>query len=47
MGRRVFHARERMTVTPDRALDPLRTFPNASGRPMYLLDEPEPIRELI
>ena len=38
-----------MTATLYRALgiDPLLTFPDASGRPMYLLDEREPISELI
>src|ERR1019366_2117525 len=38
-----------MTATLYRTLgiDPVRTFPNASGRPMYLLDEREPIPELI
>jgi hypothetical protein len=38
-----------MTATLYRALgiNPLLTFPNATGRPMYLLDEREPISELI
>ena len=37
-----------MTASLYRALgiDPLVTFPSAIGRPMYLLDEPEPIAEL-
>jgi len=34
-------------VTRALGIDPLRTFPNASGRPMYLLDERDPILELI
>lgn len=28
-------------------IDPSRTFPNAAGRPMYILDEREPCRELM
>jgi hypothetical protein len=28
-------------------IDPSRTFPNGSGRPMYILDDRTPIRELI
>ncbi len=28
-------------------IDPSRTFPNGNGRPMYLLDDREPITELI
>jgi len=28
-------------------IDPSRTFPNGSGRPMYILDDREPITELI
>jgi hypothetical protein len=28
-------------------IDPSRTFPNGSGRPMYILDDREPIKELI
>jgi hypothetical protein len=28
-------------------IDPARTFPNGSGRPMYLLDEREPVHELL
>jgi hypothetical protein len=28
-------------------IDPSQTFPNGSGRPMYILDDREPIRELI
>jgi hypothetical protein len=28
-------------------IDPSRTFPNGSGRPMYILDDREPIAELI
>jgi hypothetical protein len=28
-------------------IDPSKTFPNGSGRPMYILDDREPIRELI
>jgi hypothetical protein len=27
--------------------DPAATIPNSAGRPMYLLDEREPIRELL
>ncbi len=28
-------------------IDPAETFPSTSGRPMYVLDEREPIRELL
>jgi len=28
-------------------IDPSQTFPNGSGRPMYILDDREPVRELI
>jgi uncharacterized protein (DUF1501 family) len=28
-------------------IDPSQTFPNGSGRPMYILDDREPIRELL
>jgi uncharacterized protein (DUF1501 family) len=28
-------------------IDPATTFPNASGRPVYLLDDREPVRELL
>jgi uncharacterized protein (DUF1501 family) len=28
-------------------IDPSRTFPNGAGRPMYILDDREPVRELL
>jgi len=28
-------------------VDPATTFPNGSGRPMYVLDEREPVKELL
>ena len=28
-------------------IDPSRTFPNGAGRPMYILDDREPVRELM
>jgi hypothetical protein len=28
-------------------IDPARTFANGSGRPIYLVDDREPVRELI
>jgi hypothetical protein len=28
-------------------IDPSQTFPSGSGRPMYILDDREPVRELI
>ncbi len=28
-------------------IDPAQTFPNGSGRPMYILDDREPVAELI
>jgi uncharacterized protein (DUF1501 family) len=35
------------TVYRALGVDPSITFPNGSGRPMYILDEREPVRELI
>jgi uncharacterized protein (DUF1501 family) len=35
------------TVYRALGIDPSITFPNGSGRPMYILDEREPVRELI
>jgi len=28
-------------------IDPALTFPNGNGRPMYLLDDRDPVRELL
>ena len=28
-------------------IDPAQTFPNGSGRPMYILDDREPVTELL
>ena len=28
-------------------IDPAKTFPNQAGRPMYVLDDREPVSELI
>jgi hypothetical protein len=35
------------TVYRALGIDPATTFPNGSGRPMYVLDDREPVRELI
>jgi hypothetical protein len=35
------------TIYRAMGIDPGRTFPNGSGRPMYILDDREPIRELL
>ncbi|MFO0800794.1 MAG: DUF1501 domain-containing protein [Gemmataceae bacterium] len=35
------------TVYRALGIDPAMTFPNGSGRPMYVLDDREPVRELI
>ncbi len=35
------------TVYRAMGIDPAMTFPNGSGRPMYLLDDREPVRELL
>ncbi len=35
------------TVYHALGIDPSRTFPNGSGRPMYILDDREPVSELI
>jgi hypothetical protein len=28
-------------------IDPSKTFPNGSGRPMYILDDRDPVTELL
>jgi hypothetical protein len=28
-------------------INPARTFPNGNGRPMYILDDREPVKELL
>jgi hypothetical protein len=28
-------------------IDPAMTFPNGSGRPMYILDDREPVKDLL
>ena len=28
-------------------IDPAMTFPNGSGRPMYILDDRDPVKELV
>jgi hypothetical protein len=35
------------TVYHALGIDPAKTFPNGSGRPMYLLDDRKPVSELI
>jgi hypothetical protein len=35
------------TIYQTLGIDPSQTFPNNAGRPMYILDEREPIRELL
>ncbi len=35
------------TIYHAMGVDPSQTFPNGSGRPMYILDDREPIRELL
>ena len=35
------------TIYQALGIDPSQTFPNNTGRPMYILDEREPIRELL
>ncbi len=35
------------TVYKAIGIDPARTFPNGSGRPMYILDDREPVKELL
>jgi hypothetical protein len=49
------HPRDRRCTVPQMlstvyqalGIDPSQTFPNNTGRPMYILDEREPIRELL
>lgn len=40
-------ARVLSTVYQTLGIDPAMTFPSTSGRPMYILDEREPVRELL
>ncbi|GAC1304391.1 MAG: hypothetical protein NVSMB14_12160 [Isosphaeraceae bacterium] len=35
------------TLYHNLGIDPATTIPNLAGRPMYLLDDREPVRELI
>ena len=32
---------------PAMGIDPSQTFPNGSGRPMYILDDRDPVTELL
>ncbi len=45
--RRVTAPQVLATVYHALGIDPSRTFPNGSGRPMYILDDREPVSELI
>src|SRR5262249_28677239 len=45
--RPVTPARVLSTVYRALGIDPSQTFPNANGRPMYILDDREPIGELL
>ncbi len=46
-SRRVTAAQVLATLYRAMGIDPSRTFPNQSGRPMYILDDREPISELL
>ena len=35
------------TIYRAMGIDPARTFPNGSGRPMYILDDRDPVKELL
>jgi hypothetical protein len=35
------------TIYRAMGIDPSKTFPNGNGRPMYILDERDPVTELI
>jgi hypothetical protein len=35
------------TIYRQMGIDPALTFPNGAGRPMHILDEREPIAELV
>ncbi len=35
------------TIYRQLGIDPSMTFPNGAGRPMYVLDDREPVRELL
>lgn len=45
--RRVSPSQVLATLYHALGIDPSRTFPNGSGRPMYILDDREPVAELI
>jgi hypothetical protein len=45
--RRVTASQVLSTLYHTMGIDPSRTFPNGSGRPMYILDDREPISELL
>ncbi len=35
------------TIYQALGIDPAQTFPNGTGRPMYILDDREPVKELL
>ena len=35
------------TIYRQLGIDPAMTFPNGAGRPMYVLDDREPVKELL
>ncbi len=35
------------TIYRTMGIDPAMTFPNGAGRPMYVLDERDPVKELL
>ena len=35
------------TIYQAMGIDPAMTFPNGSGRPMYILDDRDPVSELV
>jgi hypothetical protein len=45
--RRVTASQVLSTVYRAVGIDPAQTFPNGSGRPMYILDDREPVSELL
>jgi uncharacterized protein (DUF1501 family) len=45
--RKVTPAQVLATLYKALGIDPSMTFPNGSGRPMYILDDREPITELV
>ena len=45
--RNVLSTRDKATIARHLDIDPQTTLPDHTGRPVYLLDDPTPIKELV